>query len=150
MKRGRQGDPHEGNCRNKGSQSGCGGFESLGASRAGRDEVREAMGVKGWGLQAKSNGEPRKYLEQGRSEIRFAFDEGPREEGQEGPSPVAGPGWRGCRTGCPSPTTSPCSLATPGLEQEGEPGGGTWQPKAQRLMNPVLRGLFLAAAPLDA
>lgn len=134
----------------KAQSRGVLGLSPLGASRAGADKVREAMGVKGWGLQAKGNGEPRKDLEQGRSEIRFAFDEGPREEGQEGPSPVAGPGRRGCRTGRPSPTTSPSSLSTPGLEQEGEPGAGTWQPKAQRLMNPVLRGLFLAAAPLDA
>ena len=50
-------------------------------------------------------------LEQGRSVAKFAFNEGPGEEGPEGPSLEASPGPRGCRTSCASRVTSPCSLA---------------------------------------
>ena len=50
-------------------------------------------------------------LEQGRSVAKFAFNEGPGEDGPERPSLEASPGPRGCRTGCASHVTSPCSRA---------------------------------------
>lgn len=112
------------------------------------------MRVKYPGRGKQGQGGAMEDLEQGRSVAKFAFNEGPGEEGQEGPSLEASPGPRGCRTGLrlPPPVSHPpaASRCEPGREQEGEPGGGTWQSKAQRLMSPVRCGLFLAAAPQDA
>lgn len=89
-------------------------------------------------------------LEQGRSVAKFAFNEVPERA-------LRGQAWRpvqargGAGRAAPPvshpPAAARCEL---GREQEGEPGEGTWQSKAQRLMSPVRCGLFLAAAPQDA
>lgn len=86
-------------------------------------------------------------LEQGRSVTKFAFNEGPGEEGQEGPSLEARPGPRGCRTGLRLPVTFPCSLA---LRAGRRAGRGYLAVKSPAANEPGAVRLFLAAAPQDA
>lgn len=98
------------------------------------------------GHEVKSNGEPKKASEQGRGAIRFAFEEicrvrpggarpGSRSTGVRAQDQAA-------PAGAHPPATSPAG-------EEGERGGGTWQPNARQLMSPGRCWLFLAAAPAD-
>lgn len=104
------------------SSGGCGGCEPLrGIQReSGRSGEPRAMGSQGR-IQGSAAG---------RSELPLGTISGSR----------AGPRGR----------ASPPHPPAPGRQREAGPGGGTWRPKAQRLMSPVRRGLFLAAATRDA